>query len=192
MSQPTPTTNFKHRKEQHGLDHFKVHTGFISCAPGGSQGRARNEPRAHGRPNGRRHFSYKQHSTVVSNREIQRWNPPPLTRRTRVEAAAQYENCERPADDDPSTRNGEPGTRRTLSTDAASGPTTATQDDAIFFRHQMQCSGLREQWTLPHHRTRTRLQGHWGAESALTHPAKADGACVRTRTRPRIQLGVDN
>ena len=55
--------------------------------------------------------------------------PPPLTRRTRVEAAAQNENCERPADDDPSTRNGEPGTRRTLSTDAASGPTTATQDD---------------------------------------------------------------
>ena len=61
-----------------------------------------------------------------------------------------------------------------------------------FFRHQMQCSGLREQWTLPHHRTRTRLQGHWGAESALTHPAKADGACVRTRTRLRTQLGVDN
>ena len=36
MSQPTPTTNFKHRKEQHGSDHFKVHTGVISCAPGGT------------------------------------------------------------------------------------------------------------------------------------------------------------
>ena len=28
---PTLTTNFKHRKEQHGSDPFKVHTGFIWC-----------------------------------------------------------------------------------------------------------------------------------------------------------------